>query len=58
MAAAAKDEIVLTTDGPPAPPAPLPDDLEDDAQAIRASLMPRPPSEEAISKFQAYGSFV
>jgi hypothetical protein len=53
VALAKKEEIILTVDGPPESIADLPLD-EDDPALIRSRLEGRPPSDEAIAKFEDY----
>ena len=55
LAAAQREEIVLSTDGAPVQESLMDIDNEEDANAIRTSMTEQPPSEEAIAKFTSYG---
>lgn len=55
LAAAQREEIVLSTDGAPVQETLMDIDNEEDANAIRTRMTERPPSEEAIAKFTSYG---
>lgn len=55
MAAAQREEIVLSTDGAPVQETLMDIDNEEDANAIRTNMAEKPPSEEAVAEFTAYG---
>jgi hypothetical protein len=60
LVAAQREEIILTTDGPPREPTPLPDGEEETDEMIRKRQGRRDegPSEEARAKIEPYSEFL